>query len=44
MTVSLPALLGDGFVLDSSVALPPGPINAEIARRCLAAAPGPDMG
>lgn len=32
----LPLLLGTGFVLGWSVAWPPGPINAEIARRCLA--------
>ena len=30
-------LLGTGFLLGWSVAWPPGPINAEIARRCLAA-------
>ncbi len=30
------ALLGTGFLLGWSVAWPPGPINAEIARRCLA--------
>lgn len=29
-------LLGTGFLLGWSVAWPPGPINAEIARRCLA--------
>jgi threonine/homoserine/homoserine lactone efflux protein len=32
---SLPALLGTGFLLGWSVAWPPGPINAEVARRCL---------
>ncbi|RBP17567.1 threonine/homoserine/homoserine lactone efflux protein [Roseiarcus fermentans] len=31
---SLPALIGAGFLLGWSVAWPPGPINAEIARRC----------
>lgn len=36
MGASLPALLGTGFLLGWSVAWPPGPINAEIARRCLA--------
>ena len=36
MTASLPALLATGFVLGWSVAWPPGPINAEIARRCAA--------
>ena len=30
------ALLGTGFLLGWSVAWPPGPINAEIAHRCLA--------
>ncbi len=30
------ALVGTGFLLGWSVAWPPGPINAEIARRCLA--------
>ena len=30
------ALLGSGFLLGWSVAWPPGPINAEVARRCLA--------
>ncbi|MCC6718936.1 MAG: LysE family transporter [Acetobacteraceae bacterium] len=30
------SLLASGFVLGWSVAWPPGPINAEIARRCLA--------
>lgn len=34
--MSLPAHLLYGFVLGWSVAWPPGPINAEIARRCLA--------
>ena len=34
MTPSLPALLATGFLLGWSVAWPPGPINAEIARRC----------
>ncbi len=29
------ALLGSGFLLGWSVAWPPGPINAEVARRCL---------
>jgi threonine/homoserine/homoserine lactone efflux protein len=29
-------LLGSGFLLGWSVAWPPGPINAEIARRCMA--------
>ncbi len=33
---SLPLLVGSGFLLGWSVAWPPGPINAEIARRCLA--------
>jgi threonine/homoserine/homoserine lactone efflux protein len=36
MTASLPALLATGFLLGWSVAWPPGPINAEIARRCAA--------
>ncbi len=36
MTASLPALLATGFVLGWSVAGPPGPINAEIVRRCAA--------
>lgn len=36
MDASLPSLLAYGFVLGWSVAWPPGPINAEIARRCLA--------
>lgn len=35
-TVPLPPLIGTGFLLGWSVAWPPGPINAEIARRCLA--------
>ncbi len=35
MNASLPALLATGFLLGWSVAWPPGPINAEIARRCL---------
>ena len=34
MTASLTALLATGFLLGWSVAWPPGPINAEIARRC----------
>jgi threonine/homoserine/homoserine lactone efflux protein len=34
MSPSLPALLATGFLLGWSVAWPPGPINAEIARRC----------
>ncbi len=34
MSASLPALLAAGFLLGWSVAWPPGPINAEIARRC----------
>ena len=34
MGPSLSALLATGFVLGWSVAWPPGPINAEIARRC----------
>jgi len=34
MSASLPALLATGFLLGWSVAWPPGPINAEIARRC----------
>jgi threonine/homoserine/homoserine lactone efflux protein len=33
---SVAALVGTGFLLGWSVAWPPGPINAEIARRCLA--------
>ena len=36
MNAPLPVLLGTGFLLGWSVAWPPGPINAEIARRCLA--------
>src|SRR5579872_5372718 len=36
LPASLPTLLGSGFLLGWSVAWPPGPINAEIARRCLA--------
>src|SRR5665213_3283365 len=36
MIISLPSLLVYGFLLGWSVAWPPGPINAEIARRCLA--------
>ena len=36
MNASFAALLGTGFLLGWSVAWPPGPINAEIARRCLA--------
>jgi threonine/homoserine/homoserine lactone efflux protein len=36
MNASLLALLATGFVLGWSVAWPPGPINAEIARRCAA--------
>ena len=36
MTPALPALLATGFLLGWSVAWPPGPINAEIARRCAA--------
>ncbi|MDE2200943.1 MAG: LysE family transporter [Rhodospirillales bacterium] len=36
MTTAPVALLAYGFVLGWSVAWPPGPINAEIARRCLA--------
>jgi threonine/homoserine/homoserine lactone efflux protein len=34
MSASLSALLATGFLLGWSVAWPPGPINAEIARRC----------
>ena len=34
MSTSLPALIVTGFLLGWSVAWPPGPINAEIARRC----------
>ncbi|MBI1220370.1 MAG: hypothetical protein GC186_17690 [Rhodobacteraceae bacterium] len=36
MTPSLLSILGTGFLLGWSVAWPPGPINTEIARRCLA--------
>lgn len=36
MDASLTPLLATGFLLGWSVAWPPGPINAEIARRCLA--------
>jgi threonine/homoserine/homoserine lactone efflux protein len=36
MTSPLLPLLATGFLLGWSVAWPPGPINAEIARRCLA--------
>ncbi len=36
MNGSLLSLASTGFVLGWSVAWPPGPINAEIARRCLA--------
>ena len=36
MSATLPALLATGFLLGWSVAWPPGPINAEIARRCAA--------
>ena len=36
MNESLLPLLGTGYLLGWSVAWPPGPINAEIARRCLA--------
>jgi threonine/homoserine/homoserine lactone efflux protein len=36
MNASVPSLLGYGFLLGWSVAWPPGPINAEIARHCLA--------
>ena len=36
MDASLIPLAGTGFLLGWSVAWPPGPINAEIARRCLA--------
>jgi hypothetical protein len=36
MTPSLPTLLTTGFLLGWSVAWPPGPIDAEIARRCAA--------
>jgi threonine/homoserine/homoserine lactone efflux protein len=34
MSASVTALLAIGFLLGWSVAWPPGPINAEIARRC----------
>lgn len=34
MSASIMALLATGFLLGWSVAWPPGPINAEIARRC----------
>lgn len=36
MTSSYAALFGVGFLLGWSVAWPPGPINAEVARRCAA--------
>jgi len=36
MNAPLLPLLASGFLLGWSVAWPPGPINAEIARRCLA--------
>ena len=36
MNASLASLLATGYLLGWSVAWPPGPINAEIARRCLA--------
>jgi threonine/homoserine/homoserine lactone efflux protein len=36
MSATIPTLLGYGFLLGWSVAWPPGPINAEIARRTLA--------
>jgi threonine/homoserine/homoserine lactone efflux protein len=36
MEPTLLSLVATGFVLGWSVAWPPGPINAEIARRCLA--------
>ncbi len=36
MDAPLATMLGTGFLLGWSVAWPPGPINAEIARRCLA--------
>lgn len=36
MNGSLLPILGTGFLLGWSVAWPPGPINTEIARRCLA--------
>jgi threonine/homoserine/homoserine lactone efflux protein len=35
-TTSMSVLIGYGFALGWSVAWPPGPINAEIIRRCLA--------
>lgn len=35
MNAPVVSLLGYGFLLGWSVAWPPGPINAEIARRCL---------
>jgi threonine/homoserine/homoserine lactone efflux protein len=36
MNAPVLSLIGYGFLLGWSVAWPPGPINAEIARRCLA--------
>lgn len=36
MRVSILDLLATGYLLGWSVAWPPGPINAEVARRCLA--------
>jgi len=36
MNAPLLPLLATGFLLGWSVAWPPGPINAESARRCLA--------
>ena len=36
MNGTLLPILGTGFLLGWSVAWPPGPINTEIARRCLA--------
>jgi threonine/homoserine/homoserine lactone efflux protein len=36
MNEAILPLLGTGFLLGWSVAWPPGPINAEVARRCLA--------
>ncbi len=36
MTANIWPLLGTGFLLGWSVAWPPGPINTEIARRCVA--------
>lgn len=36
MTASVLPLLASGFLMGWSVAWPPGPINTEIARRCLA--------